>query len=224
MLIYSFVSISSPKWAPSLSQTRRISKSDSVPNLCENASASSCLLKTSLSRRGLKHRVKNSSLHKVSRDSAHPHFGMLKLQRHALSFDETSQLGQDFKHGSQVSVTFDPKPEIINIVPVHKRRERTKRSETARRHVLSRQKPIEKEDLNSPKARSIDRRPSTTSEHSFSNRPAKRIRRASSTSKSFDSRFHNPNMSSAAEISQRHQISRGAFSVPSTLSIEHEFR
>lgn len=170
-------------------------------------------------------------MHRVTRDNGYLYPGMLKLQRHALSVDETSPLRQDSEHGSQASVTFDPTPEIIDIVPVHKKRERTKRSDTARKHVLSRQKPIEKEELNSPKAGSIHRRPSATSEHSFSSRRAERSRRASSASRSFDSRCQNPSVSSTAEINdllpspERHQQSpRKANSILSTPSMEKEFR
>lgn len=227
---------SSPKCAAptSSSQARRISKSDSVPNLGDNASASSPLLKASPGRRTLTHHrhVKNGSLiHRVSRDNGYLHPGMLKLQRHALSVDETSPLRQDSAHGSQASVTFDPTPEIIDIVPVHKRRERTKRSDTARKHILSRQEPIEKEELNSPKAGSIHRRPSATSENSFSSRRAERSRRASSASRSFDSRCQNPSVSSTAEINdllpspeRQYRSPRKAHSIFSTPSMEKEFR
>lgn len=228
-----FPSSSSPKCAPSTAlQCRRISKSDSVPNL-DNASASSPLLKASAGRRALKHRNgKISSLvHRRTRESGFHQPSMLKLTRHAISVDETSPLRQDSAHGSQVSVTFDPTPEIIDIVPVHKKRERTKRSDTSRRHVLSRQKPIEKEEVHSPKAGSNDRRRSSTlSDNSFSSRRAERSRRASSASRSFDSRCQNPSVSSTVEINdlcpspEKLCSPRKAGSILSTPSMEREFR
>lgn len=234
----SLLCFSSPKCAPSSSsssQARRISKSGSVPNLLDNGSASSPLLKTSPSRRTSKNRrqVKHGSLvHRMTRDSGYLHPGMLRLHRHALSVEETSPLRQDSAHGSQVSVTFDPTPEIIDIVPVHKKRERTKRSDTSRKHRLSRQKPIEKEEPHSPKvAHDRRRRSSTMSENSFSSRRAGRSRRASSASRtSFDSR-QNPSVSSTVEINdllpspERQPSPRKACSfVQSTPSMEKEFR
>lgn len=231
---------SSPKCVPiplsSPSKARRISKSGSVPNLVDNASATSPLLKASAGRRILKHRHdKHSSLvQRNTRENGYLHPGLLRLHRHAISVDETSPLRQDSAHGSQVSVTFDPTPEIIDIVPVHKKRERNKRSDTSRRHVLSRQKPIEKEEApHSPKV-TVDnrRRSSTKSEHSFSSRRAGRSRRASSASRSFDSRCQNPSVSSTVEINdlllrspERQQRSpRKACSILSTPSMDREFR
>lgn len=236
--IYFLSSPRSPKCAPSSSsssQARRISKSGSVPNLLDNGSASSPLLKASPGRRMSKHHhhAKHGSLvHRMTRENGYLHPGMLRLNRHALSVDETSPLRQDSAHGSQVSVTFDPTPEIIDIVPVHKKRERTKRSDTSRKHRLSRQKPIEKEEPNSPKV-TIDhrRRDSTMSENSFSSRRAERSRRASSASRtSFDSRGQNPSVSSTVEINdllpspERQRSPRKACSILSEPSMEREFR
>lgn len=235
-----FLFCSSPKCVPiptsSPSKARRISKSGSVPNLADNGSSTSPLLKASAGRRILKHRPsKHSSLvQRNTRENGYLHPGLLRMHRHAISVDETSPLRQDSDHGSQVSVTFDPTPEIIDIVPVHKKRERNKRSDTSRRHVLSRQKPIEKEEApHSPKV-TVDnrRRSSTKSEHSFSSRRAGRSRRASSASRSFDSRCQNPSVSSTVEINdlllrspERQQRSpRKACSILSTPSMDREFR
>lgn len=156
---------SSPKCVPQ----RRVSKCGSVPNLHETVE--SPLLKKSPRRipRHHKHAMNN-----VSRRGTGilQQSGAMKLQRFALSVDETHPLQQDSAHGSQCSVTFDPTPEIIDIVPVHKKRERTKRSDTARKHVLSRQKPIEKEENHhqSPKI-DVECRPSSAmSESSFRER------------------------------------------------------
>lgn len=145
----------------------------------------------------------------------------------------------DSTHGSQQSVTFDPTPEIINnIITNHKKRERAKRSDTARRHVLSRQMPIEKEEPNSPKTGNYSvsrRRSSTISDNSFSSRRMSRSRRASSASRtlSFDSRCTQaPSVSSTVEIDQlrspekitSHISPRKVNSMLSTPSVEKEFR
>ena len=169
----------------------------------------------------------------MSRENGYLHPGMLRYQRHAISVDETSPLRHEPSYGSQVSVTFDPTPEIIDIVPVHKKRERNKRSDTSRKHVLSRQKPIEKEEPHSPKAPAdIQRRSSTMSENSFSSRRAERSRRASITSRtlSFDSRYQNPSISSTIEINnllrspKKQRSSRKVGSMLSTPSVEIELR
>ena len=205
-----------------------------MPNLVEAVNASSPLLKTSPGRRTSKHHhgKHGSIVSRLTRENGYLHPGMLKLQRHAISVDETSPLRQDSAHGSQVSVTFDPTPEIIDIVPVHKKRERTKRSDTSRKHVLSRQKPIEKEEPHSPKPSIIQRRSSTHSDNSFSSRRAERSRRASSASRtlSFDSR-QNPSVSSTVEINdfmpspeKQQRSPRKEISVFSTPSMEKEFR
>lgn len=236
---YFYLHFRSPKCAPpssssSSSQARRISKSGSVPNLVENGD-SSPLLKSSPGRRMSKHHLHgkhNSMVQRSSRANGYLHPGMLRLHRHAISVDDTSPLRQDSAHGSQVSVTFDPTPEIIDIVPVHKKRERTKRSDTSRKHRLSRQTPIEKEEPHSPKV-AIDRkrRDSTMSDNSFSSRRAERSRRASSASRtSFDSRCQNPSVSSTVEINdslpspEKQRSPRKACSILSTPSMEREFR
>lgn len=130
-------------------------------------------------------------------------------------------------HGSQGSMTFDPHlaSEILQ-----KKRERNKRSETARRHVLSRQLPIE--DHESPHRKKIDRRRSSTlSEHSISSRKT-RSRRASSTSRtcSFDSRCTQPpdeidvnELEPCLDV-RRKQSPRKRNSINSTPSVEKEFR
>jgi hypothetical protein len=204
-----------------------------VPNLVENGGVSSPLLKTSPGRRISKHfnHGKHGSLmQRATRENSFLHPRAMRFHRHAISVDETSPLRQDSTHSSQVSVTFDPTPEIIDIVPVHKKRERTKRSDTAKKHVLSRQKPIEKEDPNSPKAGILaSRRSSTKSENSFSSRRAERSRLASASSRSFDSRCQNPSVSSTADIDllpspERRQSPRKACSILSTPSMDREFR
>lgn len=186
------------------------------------------------------HHKHQSIVHRQSRENGYLHPGMLRFHRHAISVDETTPLRpiNDSAHGSQCSVTFDPKLEIIDIEPVHKRREPVKRSDTSRRHVLSRQKPIEKDEPHgSPKpARYLDdsRRKSTTmSEQSFSSRRAGRSRRASSASRtlSFESHGnHNQSVSSTVGIDdllhspERHNSPRKENLLLSTPSMERECR
>lgn len=177
--------------------SHRLSRSGSVPNLSEKARLMSPLLRPSGSPNNNRrvsrhqnhhHKHHGSMLHRSSRESSYLHPGLLRYHRHAISVDETSPLRQlnDSTHGSQCSVTFDPTPEIIDIVPVHKKRH-PKRSDTARRHMLARQRQIEKEEqmLASPNGHKGRRRSSTMSENSI-----KADQRASITSRnnSIDSR------------------------------------
>lgn len=132
-------------------------RSGSVPNLSEKARITSPLLRplgSPNNRRTSRHHHNHHHHHNQRHHSSmvqrtsYLHPGLLRYYRHAISVDETSPLRRqlnDSTHGSQCSVTFDPTPEIIDIAPVHKKRH-TKRSDTARRHTLSRQKPIEKEE------------------------------------------------------------------------------
>lgn len=227
-----FSRFSSPKCVPKkpLSNARRISKSGSVPNLVESGGVTSPLLKTTCGRRALKQHRRGRKHRSLLHRNGYLHPGMLMLNRLAISVDETCPLRQDSNHGSQASVTFDPTPEIIDILPAHKRRERTKRSDTSRKHVLSRQKPIEKEEPHSPKTgTNHSRRGSTISDNSFSSRRAERSRR-SSASRSFDSRCQNPSVSSTVEINdllrspEKQRSPRKACSILSTPSVEKDFR
>lgn len=93
-----------------------------------------------------------SLVHRTTRESAtsllHP-LALHKLQRHALSVDETGPYfkshiegGDGSQDGSLLSVS-------IAMDTYENRRDRTKRSDTAKRHVLSRQKPIENDEAHS---------------------------------------------------------------------------
>jgi hypothetical protein len=137
----------------------------------------------------------------------------MKLQRFALSVDETHPLQPDSTHGSQCSVTFDPTPEIIDIKPVHKKRERTKRSDTARKHVLSRQKPIEKEE-NHQQSPKIDnnRRPSSAMSESSTRHERHEQRRTGSVDSRSPDRFN------------IRQSPRKTCSILSTPSFDRDFR
>ena len=154
-------------------------RSGSVPNLSEKARLTSPLLRPRNHRRVSRHHHhhnkhrEGSILHRSSRENSCLRPGLLKYHRHAISVDETGPMrqlngSQCSTHGSQCSVTFDTTPEIIDIAPVHKRRH-PKRSDTGRRHLLSRQKQIEREEqmANSP-SRKHRRRSSTLSENSIS--------------------------------------------------------
>ncbi|KAL7048214.1 hypothetical protein ACKWTF_003266 [Chironomus riparius] len=250
-LIHFSRTLGSPKCiAQASSEFRRLSRSGSVPNLDDKVHITSPLLKSSGSpnthRRMSRthqnhhhphhhnHNVKQHSslVYRATRENSYLHPGLLRYHRHAISVDETSPLRQsnDWTHGSQASVTFDPTPEIIDIAPVHKKR--IKHSDTSRRHILSRQKPIEKEEVHnsSPQQR---RRSSTMSENSIS-QSRKQIasttveisRRASSASRTYsiDSRCyqHNANISSAHDLCRSPEKQQSPRKVSSILSIDKE--
>lgn len=142
----------SPGKSTPSSQERRVSRSGSVPNLTTISSAAarptvqsiavSPILKPHTRHRG----TRNSSLiHKTTREKStgpYLHPGMLQHHRHALSVDEAGPYYQKFKE----TLGVDGHVHGESSRP----RDRTKRSDTARRHVLSRQKPIEKDEPHSP--------------------------------------------------------------------------
>lgn len=70
----------------------------------------------------------------------------MKLYKAAVSFDESQSRPIDSLNNSpQGSVKFDLTPMVINEQETYRSRMKPKRSDTARRHVLSRQRPIEDE-------------------------------------------------------------------------------
>lgn len=200
---------------PTSSQLRRLSKSDSVPNL-HDANVETLLLKSSSpTRRVSRHHHKHHTtrVRKVSNERTSLHrSNALRFQRFALSVDETHPLQPDSSHGSQCSVTFDPKPEIIDIVPVHKKREqRTKRSDTARKHILSRQQPIEQRDENHQQSARHDdeRRPgSALSDNSVSSPRHEQLRMGGSPDR----------------VPTRHSPKKLDSVIFSTPSVEKDFR
>lgn len=230
----------SPKCKPSTS--KRLSRSGSVPNLSEKARLTSALLKPSGSPNNRRmsrhhhhnnhhnhHRHHGSILNRMSRENNYLHPGLLRYHRHAISVDETTPLRKlnDSTHGSQCSVTFDPTPEIIDIVPVHKKRH-PKRSDTSRRHLLSRQRQIEREEqmlqntnANDSMKRERRRRSSTMSDNSVASHQIEK-RRASSTSRtnSFDSRC----TQNASSINDLYVRSPEKQQIPSNLSMDRDFR
>ena len=72
-------------------QSRRISKSGSVPNLIEIKGQISPLSSGSPGRRNSRnHRVsRHSGINRNSREKGYLHPGMLRFHRHAISVDET---------------------------------------------------------------------------------------------------------------------------------------
>ncbi|XP_050091583.1 uncharacterized protein LOC126575090 [Anopheles aquasalis] len=164
--------------------------------------------------------VQRSTRGEVAGSGGLLHPGMLQFHRHALSVDEPDPFVRTLHQaGSHGSVQYGCSGG--EIVPVHKLREqRTKRSDTARRHVLSRQTKIEKDELvlggGSPKQ--------ATHHHHHQQQqqqqqpPAAISRRASTVSNaSVGSKQLNRGSRRASTISKTPSVdSRGA---PSTLEI-----
>ncbi|XP_049293691.1 uncharacterized protein LOC125769180 [Anopheles funestus] len=234
----------SPHRRPSESQSRRVSRSGSVPNLYAEklsvpllASGSPANIRSGASGHHRHHRGSrvSSMVQRSTRDPAgtgllHP--GMLQFHRHALSVDEPEPLARTLNQaGSNGSVQYGYGGEIV---PVHKLRDRNKRSDTARRHVLSRQTKIEKdESLGSPKHGHISRRASTVSNTSVSSKLNRGSRRASTISKtpSVDSRgaastieINSPDRSLLLGLTPPRKGTTTAFGPISTPSVEKECR
>lgn len=204
-----------------------MSKCGSVPNLAEIPNGKVPKLNSgSPSRRVIKqHRGRHSSVVQRSSRDNYLHPGMLR-HRHALSVDEPGNYctSNENSHGSHSSVTFDPYLSIIqDIVPVHKKRDRSKRSDTAKRHVLSRQTPIQHEDPH--------RRNSTISDDTSRRTSRSRLESAASRTQSFDSRCTQVATGSTAEINdfvyspeKARNNSPRKVSMLSTPSVDKEFR
>lgn len=97
-----------------------------------------------------------SLVQRITRESAtsllHP-LALQKLHRHALSVDET---GPYFKtHIDVNSSSHNGSALSVALESYENRRDRTKRSDTAKRHILSRQKPIENDEAQSDKGEYI---------------------------------------------------------------------
>ncbi|XP_055601811.1 serine-rich adhesin for platelets [Uranotaenia lowii] len=195
-LVHFSRALGTPK-ATKTCESRRVSRSGSVPNLTDKltvplvsgGSPSNRARTTVRPSRGTRvSSMVQRSTRETNGSLLHP--AMLQLHRHAQSVDEPEpfpkNLNQTGSHGSMhYGYQYD-------MPVVHKLRDRTKRSDTARRHVLSRQTKIEKEDPGSPKQNpfaAVSRRSSTISNAS-STKLTKSSRRASTISKtpSVDSR------------------------------------
>lgn len=127
-------------------------RSGSVPNLKSSSLASPLHVTTSpILINHARHRCSNSaSKHSRAKHVNNP-VGILKLSRHAVSVDETSQYNPHKSsfgsNGSQHSIN----NEILQSTSAaSSKRDHTKRSDTAKRHVLARQKPIENYELHTP--------------------------------------------------------------------------
>ncbi|XP_053674555.1 uncharacterized protein LOC128724858 [Anopheles nili] len=232
---------SSPHRRPSAGQSRRVSRSGSVPNLYAEklnvpamASGSPANVRSEGPTSHRHHRGSrvSSMVQRSTREAVgsggllHP--GMLQFHRHALSVDEPEPLARTLNQaGSHGSVQYGYGGEIV---PVHRLRDRNKRSDTARRHVLSRQTKIEKdESVGSPKHGRVSRRASTISNTSVSSKLNRSSRRASTISKtpSVDSRgaastieINSPDRSLLLGLTPP----RKAFGPISTPSVEKECR
>ncbi|KAL5290296.1 hypothetical protein ACFFRR_009941 [Megaselia abdita] len=166
-----------------------------------------------------------SLVQRTTRESAssllHP-LALHKLHRHALSVDETgpyfkSHIDGDGSHnGSLLSVT-------LAMETYENRRDRTKRSDTAKRHVLSRQKPIENDEAHSDRVE-YRRRSSTLSDASNSGQWVHRRTSSTSRTLSIDSRntvqveLHSPDKFKPSPKPSQRILHSG------TPSFEKEFR
>lgn len=132
-------------------------RSGSVPNL-KSSSLSSPLqpLASPLQINHARHRCSNNGA-KHSR-SRHPGntISILKSHRHTVSVDETSNfnpaklpLGSNGSHQSINNETLQSTSTTTN------KREHTKRSDTAKRHILSRQKPVDNSETQTPATSNI---------------------------------------------------------------------
>ncbi|XP_065087756.1 uncharacterized protein LOC135709391 [Ochlerotatus camptorhynchus] len=176
-------------------ESRRVSRSGSEPNLSDDKLT---VPSVSGSPAGVRSAVKHhrgsrvsSMVHRSTREtnSSLLHPAMLHYHRQALSVDEPEpfpkHLNQTRSHGSM----HYGHPTDMPIV--HKMRDRTKRSDTARKHVLSRQTKIEKDEPASPKHNPLaNSRRSSTISNASSKLNKSSSRRASTISKtpSMDSR------------------------------------
>lgn len=129
---------------------RRVSRSGSVPNLATLNTTNQLSLANNTSPIYKSHTTRNrcarnsSLVQRSTREiGTNPYLHPNKLNRHALSVDETGQHFhklKEFQNGSLMDGAIGGCGT--------ESRSRTKRSDTARRHVLSRQKPIEKDEPN----------------------------------------------------------------------------
>ncbi|KAL9902489.1 uncharacterized protein ACN427_006025 isoform 3-T3 [Glossina fuscipes fuscipes] len=127
-----------------------------------------------------------------------------KLYWHAASFDESARSDK----------------QLARMV------ERTKRSDTAKRHVLSRQKPIEQEEDKSSVSPLTNRRNSIMSDSSYSGRWTARCTSIASRASSIDSRriqvdLHSPEVMPKSILRSPKRYSSGP---SNNSSVEREFR
>ncbi|GAB0096157.1 hypothetical protein DMENIID0001_116340 [Sergentomyia squamirostris] len=204
-LIHFSKTLGSPEVKSSPKKLRRISRSDSVPNLADHHHHHHHHHRRSPKSRGHHKSSRNSSLvQRATREISGERFlhpGMLQYHRQALSVDEGNPFSR--RESGESSKSYD----------------RARRSDTAKKHALVRQKPIEREEAQQSPARmgynsSVRRRSSTASDVSAASRRTSGGRRASSTSRtpSIDSRsVHSPERSPRTP----HRVVAAQISTPS---------
>ncbi|KAI9586932.1 putative mediator of RNA polymerase II transcription subunit 26 [Glossina fuscipes] len=155
-------------------------------------------------------RISNSLIQRTTRESTGSVACTLlqppsnKLYWHAASFDESARSDK----------------QLARMV------ERTKRSDTAKRHVLSRQKPIEQEEDKSSVSPLTNRRNSIMSDSSYSGRWTARCTSIASRASSIDSRriqvdLHSPEVMPKSILRSPKRYSSGP---SNNSSVEREFR
>ncbi|XP_053686550.1 uncharacterized protein LOC128736094 [Sabethes cyaneus] len=236
-LVHFSRALGTPKAIHQPCESRRVSRSGSVPNLTADKLPTPQVVDSPVCARSVvrhHHRGSrvSSMVHRSTRETngslLHP--GLLhQMHRHAQSVDEPEPfMRHSNQSGSHGSMHYGSYPSDVPLV--HKLRDRNKRSDTARKHVLSRQTKIEKDDPSaSPKHNpfATSRRSSTIS--NASSKMNRSSRRASTISKtpSVDSRgaastaeFNSPDPSVLA-ATPRKASGMGQMSTP---SVERECR
>ncbi|XP_062708515.1 uncharacterized protein LOC109426278 [Aedes albopictus] len=196
-LVHFSRALGTPKASHPSCESRRVSRSGSVPNLSVDKLA---VPPVSGSPAGVRSTVKHhrgsrvsSMVHRSTREtnSSLLHPAMLHYHRHALSVDEPEPFPKNLNQsGSHGSMHYG---HPTDMPLVHKMRDRNKRSDTARKHVLSRQTKIEKDEPVAPSPKHnpfVNSRRSSTISNASSKLNKSSSRRASTISKtpSVDSR------------------------------------
>ncbi|EAT43463.1 AAEL005128-PA [Aedes aegypti] len=195
-LVHFSRALGTPKASHPSCESRRVSRSGSVPNLSVDKLP---VPSVSGSPAGVRSTVKHhrgsrvsSMVHRSTREtnSSLLHPAMQHYHRHALSVDEPEPFPKNLNQtGSHGSMHYG---HPTDMPMVHKMRDRNKRSDTARKHVLSRQTKIEKDEpASSPKHNPfVNSRRSSTISNASSKLNKSSSRRASTISKtpSVDSR------------------------------------
>lgn len=103
-----------------------------------------------------RHRCSNTaSKHSRSRNLGNT-IGILKSHRHAVSVDETSHFNQHkLSFGSNGSHQSINNEKMQSTSPTLNKRDHTKRSDTAKRHILARQKPVDNYEIQTPVTNNI---------------------------------------------------------------------
>lgn len=138
---------------------RIMSRSGSVPNLSSNQSSTHQLSASPVqSRNASKHGKDQINL--KGRLANRPHLDALHLNRLGTSFDETGPYIQYANSiiNSNVSPVTRGKDYLQTMINVHAKKERNKMSDTAKRHILSRQKKVDNYEHQSVNFKAIKNR------------------------------------------------------------------